>query len=203
MLMQAVVLAGSGLLSQQAPDLAEYRQVLDAAFRHSERRPEKTHYSFVMRFSPSRGTESQIAVHCFDNDRADVTRYSVEGTSAWSALMERRPNEDVTTVLRRVRVSTITTSVTVRLVDEWLYSLIEALDKSADELASSERQFRTDGTSQITLDGGSYDLWLYHGVSDLHWHFLDAEIQPNRVTGNLPLAHWMNATRITVSEIAK
>jgi hypothetical protein len=182
-------------------DRSMYEAVLDKVFakEHSGRL-----FNLFLRFAPSDGTESQIAVRA-DSDSVVVTEERPENGAAIHAVLDKYVQEhasvSIDEMAKLIRVQRRSVQVSPAEVANWLDGFFSALVAAAPQLAATRQQAQHDGVQKMVMDGTRYSIWFEQGPVDqfelaLYFDDINSTGEPG---GNLAIANWMNRIRLAVA----
>ena len=165
---------------------AQYAQVVDRAFQFSQDVPAEfagIQYRVVVRFLPSFGPESQFVFLIKNNHTVRITEYRLaRGSSSISAAYDQlgqNPHATVDDILRQVRIEKVERAV--RSSDDKLIADLFALSIPAKV------------SSDVTLDGTSYELWIQTSSNEIHISFSEGAYGAR--TSSVPICRWAKAVQ--------
>jgi hypothetical protein len=197
---QAPAVSSRHLISEQA-----YHAALDEVFPRGDAGGLDVEYQLILRFEPSRHLESQIVIRAFADRRVEAVLYQPVGRSVWDVSNEQvvqGGTDSVTQIASRVRVQRQDCGVSWEVAHGWQSSFFQYLASSLGLLRAAARRYERTGTSEVVLDGTRYELWYTQGMVQLHWRFMDVEVDDSGATGSAPLPRLMNDVRLYAAEHA-
>lgn len=182
-----------------------YERTLDATFTETEKKT-ALRYSVVLRFMPSRNTESEITVQVDNKGQVHATLSTVTGTSVWNLANEyiqRTGIFNLEEITRRVQVRRQEISIDSTKASIWHSEALKSLGQTSIELQQDFIQLQKTGEVTIFLDGSIYEMRFTQGVTEIRCAVMDAEVDDHKVTGRSSLVKWMNSVRLNFWEHAK
>jgi len=151
-----------------------YGAALDRLFPRpaSDRAPKGTIMSFVLRYEPgldpALGAESQIKVTLTVGIEPLVEYYSADRRleSVLNDVLQvnARPTPDE--IAARVQISRRVVKVSSSQALKWQREMLGAIGTTFNALPTETRRIYKTGTSYITLDASSYEIWYSEGLEN-------------------------------------
>jgi hypothetical protein len=171
-----------------------YHKVLDLVFPRDILNDQKSDYTFVLRYEPTFGAESQITI-TERAGRAEVVKYtSLDGSIEMrlNQFVQRRHKEDALRMARLIRIRKEYAIISVKDIKLLSESFLDAL-----RLSERARLNPAKDRITITADGTGYRLW-YKGETEVQSDF-GSNIPTRRIES--PLLDWMKGVYLKVNTL--
>ncbi len=180
-----------------------YERVLDILFPRENSEPDKADFSFIIRFMPSSGAESQINIRKFEKSVSITESKSLSGNiyNRLNKILAETCKENAEEMAKRLKSKTKNISIPKAKAIEWHYKLLDSLNGTFNLIKQRSQKLERTREIGIVLDGTVYQLWYENAADEMKFEFYDEEIDDVRKTGYLPTVQWMNGIRQEIQKI--
>jgi hypothetical protein len=175
-----------------------YEQILNLVFPHPEPSASVIRYEMILRFMPSSHSESEVVIDTYNTGKIQAWLFQVSGPSAWNTAnqyIQKSGREDIAEISKLVQTSKHEIMISPEQAEAWYSACLKSLRQACAHLGVETSVEKSNGTVSVFLDGSTYELWFTQGTNEIHWRFMDQEVNDSAAVGDSPLAKWMNGVR--------
>ena len=169
-----------------------YDEVLTSVFPRGALEEGGSNYVIILRVDPTFEANSQVVIVGRDNG-IEVTEYTSQSGNIYSKLidaLESSPRRGWEELAKMIQVKKRTVIVPKALVARWRADLVSSVCTSLKGRPSGSS--RAAGTTTVTLDGTTYNIWYRSEAGRLVYRIHGGEIGTRLSKLNPPLAIQIN-----------